>query len=259
MIENAVFISDGRRLDLAAKGCSRLYFGAEFCERLLPDAAQLDAARDFAQQRRLAFTFVTPFVAEAGLAALQPLLERLAAAAGGPFEVVVNDWGVFRQLTEGSWKGALVPVLGRLLTKQKRDPRIAELPGLPEPAREHLRRCSADAPAFAAFLRERGVARIELDNPLQGLERGSDLRASLYVPFVTVTTTRLCFMAGADSGPRELRRVAPCGRECRSYTATLRSRGMGRDLILKGNTQFYENPDLPKDLEVLGVDRLVRQ
>ncbi|MCX5795273.1 MAG: hypothetical protein NTY77_07265 [Elusimicrobia bacterium] len=259
MIEHAVFVADAKALERLSGEYGRLYFGNEFCSRLLPDAAEVDAARRFARTRGMAFTLVTPYADDEGLAAIARLLEHCAGAGPELAEAVINDWGVFRSITEGRWKGSFIPVLGRLLTKQKRDPRIPGLSGIPVEAQEYFRSCNADSAAISDFLTSRGVGRLELDNLPQGLLRTGPLKASLYVPFGYITTTRLCFMAGADERPRYLRRVVPCARECRAYTATLSSRSMGQDIILKGNTQFFVNRSLPDDLEGLRVDRLVHQ
>ena len=176
MMEQAIFVS-AAIFDEVHEPYSRLYFGNEFCQRLLPQPGELDAALAWAQARRMAFTLVTPYVSGEALSALDVLFQRLARCAEASFEVVVNDWGVLHLLTEGRWKGAFIPVLGRLLTKQRRDPRIPILRSLPEAARQHLKSANIDAPPLSDFLRSRGIERVELDNPPQGLVRGGTMSA----------------------------------------------------------------------------------
>src|ERR1051326_3024626 len=57
---------------------TRCAFGNEFCERLIPSLAPLEAALSAAQARRLNFTFLTPYVSNVGLAELRTLFALLA-------------------------------------------------------------------------------------------------------------------------------------------------------------------------------------
>ena len=115
--------------------------------------------------------------------------------------------------------------------------------------------CSSDL----GRLREWGVRRVELDNLLQGIRREQGLPASLYHPFVYVTTTRLCLLAGITRPRKNLRSMGPCALECRRFDATLRHPDMPAPLLLKGNTQFVRNDRLPENLQELQVTRLVHQ
>src|SRR5438309_699800 len=54
---------------------TRCAFGNEFCEHLLPSPTALEAALLAARERGLQFTFLTPYVSNAGIAALRPLFE----------------------------------------------------------------------------------------------------------------------------------------------------------------------------------------
>ena len=73
-------------------------------------------------------------------------------------------------------------------------------------------------------------------------------------------TTRLCLMNACDVPEKEdLIGVFPCKRECQKYTLGLSNPVMPVMLIRKGNTIFFENPDLPDDPEGKGISRLVTQ
>src|SRR5437867_11785146 len=54
---------------------TRCAFGNEFCEHLLPSAESLAAAVSAARVRGLQFTFLTPYVSDAGIRRLRPLFE----------------------------------------------------------------------------------------------------------------------------------------------------------------------------------------
>ena len=164
--ERALFISRTEALQYLSDEYQRLYFGDEFCERLLPTRRELEEVMALAADRGLAFTLVTPYVTEAGLKKVSLLAERLPKGT----EVVFNDWGVFRVLKTRFPN--LLPVMGRLLTKIKRGPRIAGfLERLPSEALAHLRRTNLGVPVYQAFLKENGIRRAELDHAVKAMAR----------------------------------------------------------------------------------------
>jgi len=251
----------------------RLYFGQEFCQRLLPKADDLRLAIEAARKSEARFSFVTPYVTDDGLDRLKPLLGQVESEWPGA-EVVVNDWGVLLYLKETH--PGLTPVAGRLLEKMKRDPRFS-----PEDFRRFfssqglrmLRDSNATVPAYQRLLQSYGVGRVEFDNVPQGIDidlSGAPLRASVYAPFGFVTTGRICFI-GSLHAPLERRfRVdTPCRRECRTYEQFLR-RNLSPmpgavespsvhqvELARKGNTLFFANPELSWVDSKRGFDRLI--
>ena len=236
--ERALFVARPESLTYMTADYQRLYYGDEFCERLLPSPAELKEAQTAAGSAA-AFTLVTPYVTPQGLTALVRLLEMLPEGT----EVVFNDWGVLRVL--GRDFPHLVPVLGRLLTKIKRGPRIVHfLDSLPREAAEHFRKTNLGVPAYARFLQEHHIRRVDLDNPLQGLDLHDvpeQFSLSLYIPFVYVTTTRFCLVANCDVPEKKgFIGVFPCGRECRRYTFYLDNKVMTTLLIRRGNAVFYK-------------------
>lgn len=257
--ERAVYLARPDELPPHDAGFTRLYTGHEFCERLLPSARELARTLAAAAEHSLEPTLLTPYVTEHGLRRVRALLGVLQADAPGA-EVVFNDWGVLRVLERGF--PGLRPVLGRLLTKMKRGPRLAALAdAFNESTARYFRSCSLDVPMYREFLRERGVARVELDNVLQGLELDlGELRGSLYVPYGYIATTRLCLAASCNRhGMEDEVGIFPCRKECRDYTFELEQQGAPALQIRKGNTVFFENRELPGELARLGIDRIVTQ
>jgi hypothetical protein len=254
--ERALFIARKDNLKYVTEDYQRLYFGDEFCERLLPGPAELQEVMDSARGTGLQFTLVTPYVTQAGL----QQVERLAALLPDSTEVVVNDWGVVRMLQ--SRFPRLVPVLGRLMTKIKRGPRIVNfLDRLPPAALAHLRRTNLGVPVYQQFLRANGIERVELDNPFQGLDLSDvpgDLHLSLHIPFAYVTTTRFCLVANCDVPDKKgFIGVFPCHQECRRYTFYLNNPAMTTLLIRRGNTIFFKNTTIPQEIRDAAIDRIV--
>ncbi len=258
-MERAVYVTRAGSLRLTEGDYTRLYFGAEFCQNLIPTVKELGKAIDHTTTHDMAFTLMTPYVTAEGLASLEPLLDVLAERVPEA-EVVINDWGTLHLLEERSDK--FTPVLGRLITKQKRGPRAVKLIGnVPDTMLDPLRSIGVTAPLFKRFLANHGISRVELDNPLHGLD--VDLTAgdptmagSLYTPYVYISTTRKCLTNACDR-TREAVGIRPCGRECDRFTFTRTHPSMPVPLILRGNTHFVLNDVLPELLEERGIDRLV--
>lgn len=237
-----------------------------------------------ARARKVDFSLVTPYVTDAGLERLRKLFSFLSGT-GIPIEIIINDWGVLWTVVRDYPR--LKPVLGRLLTKQKRCPTIPRLlrrrprvvcsrdpaaPGLlrvlaekklPAEADVYYKGSNAGSVAvLQSYLLEEGVSRIELDNTLQGVMLGlvAGMHASIYVPFVYITTTFYCPTAGCEVKQEDYLKIRPCRKQCRRFTFTLRHKAMNKVIYLKGNTQFYKNRLVAlRKLEKNGVDRLVYQ
>jgi len=236
---------------------TRLYFGQEFCERLIPEKNSLQEIIEFSKSRAMELTLVTPFVTEDGLGKWFDLAGEFACLNPGG-EVVFNDLGLFDKAVEELDR--INPVLGRLLTKQKRGPRILRLAGkVPGELIEHFSRFNADVPHLSDFYRECGFSRIELDNTLQGIIRDGDMPASLYYPYVYISTARMCITNQCKDRTKIMRCIFPCKKECREIHFKINHNEVPVDVILAGNTQFIKNPTLPDNLEELHIDRLVYQ
>ena len=249
-MEYAIFISKVGNLKYCDQSFSRLYFGNEFCQYLLPTRQELEEALDFACS--LDFTFVTPYVTDEGLAKLEPLFDLVLQRNSGS-EVVFNDWGVFSVLREQY--PSFEPVMVRLLNKMKRGPRLMTvLDRVPEDTIEYFRGSNLSVPLFRHFLRENGVKRVEFDNVLQGIDFDFEgMELSLYMPFAYVTTTRACLVNACDiPEKRELVGIFPCQRECQKYIFYLESEVMPVTLVRRGNTLFFKNEEIPQGLSRVG-------
>lgn len=255
-MEQAIFITKVENLRYVDSKYSRLYFGNEFCQRLTPSLEDFKVVKDFILKHKLDFTLVTPYVTNKGIDILRPILEYVIKNFLRA-EIVINDWGVLRLLRrEFNYSNF---ALGRLLTKQKRGPRILNLKNrVSETVIQHFQESNIDVPILSEFLVNNGIKRVELDNLLQGIAReNSYLKASLYFPFAYVTSSRFCLTASSERGLSSFRSISSCNKECQKYTFRLCHKTMPVDLFLQGNTQFFKNEHLPDNLSDLNIDRIV--
>ena len=231
---------------------SRCVYGNEFCEHLIPSLPRLSDVLDEARDRELGLTFVTPYVSDEGIYALRPLFDRLAGSHRSS-EVVFNDWGVLNLLRREY--PSLIPVQGRLMNKSLRDPRVTGVYAAneaPAPALVSLRRSNLDCGSYTRFLSGLGVETVEIDNLPQGVDLGfvaGGVRASAYVPFGFISTSRICMAAGIHYDKRDkFQPGAPCHHECQThlleYGYTNAPFG-NRDqkFYLKGNSYFYAHTE----------------
>lgn len=249
----------------------RFYFGQEFCQRAIPTARELGVVFEKSKKHKKNFTLVTPYVSEKGLEKIQALLREFRTLQPKG-EVVVNDWGVL-YLVAAKFP-TLKPVLGRLLNKIWRDPRMTSF--LRDVPREHLQlfqTCSLAGNKMRDLLKQMKVKRIELDNLLQGLSSqlpNWGYQVSLYVPYGSITTGRICLFNswGMDHQEKFKASDRPCSGLCRSHRLRLidRDPNIEKDveILQLGNTVFYRPPqDLIKrgllQAVELGVDRIIVQ
>lgn len=256
-IEKALFINKISDLQ-SSLAYDRLYYGHEFCEYLLPSENEFKHILDFVIANNLPFTFVTPTISNDKISFLEKLIDIAIEKVNllNKFEIAVNDFGVLSLIRQKSISNTVISA-GRLMTKQKRDPRIKHLTSLNESAKKYYMNFALDSSNCLAFIRDLKIKRFELDNVLQGISRQSEIVSSLYIPYCYISTTKLCFIAQADTEKRYLRKKSKCFAECFNYDVYMKNDKMKRDLYLKGNTIFYRNDVVPQNLQNYYIDRIV--
>jgi len=265
------------KLQASGAEIRRLYFGQEFCQYLIPSASDLEQAYSLACQLGWRFTYVTGYLTDAGLAKVRHNLETLLSSANNP-EVVVNDWGLLRLLARDF--PTVVPVLGRLLTKQKRLGRFTSANAAPpanladlstpelEIRRNQLRvwrEIGVSREPLRRELHELGVHRVDLDIVPQGVRIEPDqwgLSFSCYFPWAYMTGGRNC-LTGALADPRRRYVVldTPCPRPCQHVTRSSLLHHFPQATIQRGNSVFvFALKYAPDYLDgTIPVDRLVFQ
>ncbi|MBN1586132.1 MAG: hypothetical protein JW937_01735 [Candidatus Omnitrophica bacterium] len=236
----------------SSESWDRIYYGNEFCHYLMPSVEELQDLVLEAGKICRPLTLLTPPVGEDFLDRAESLLSFLSESLPDA-EVVYNDWGVLRLCRQYGLK----PVQGRLLNKQRRDPRILPyFDELPSGAQQRMRQMGLSKQAVS-FLEGLGVSRVELDVLDQGVEdefTGTGIAVSLYWPYAVVTNTRDCVFNRGGLGARS------CAQECRGGGYKLAHSSVPGGLLLKGNTQFYKSSrSIPEVLSYPFVTRFVFQ
>ncbi|MDK2820042.1 MAG: hypothetical protein PWP31_7 [Clostridia bacterium] len=253
---------------------NQLYFGQEFCERILPKKKDIIDALNFAHSNNMQFTFITPYVTETGLIKLQQLFIELVKIKSD-CEIVINDWGVLYLIFNEF--PSFTPILGRLLNKMWRDPRIKSyLKGKnSDKILKTYQGCGLAAPGMKKLLNKFNIKRIEIDNLIHGVnENISDwgYQISMYVPYGCITTGRMCILGswGLEKKDKFKATSKFCSQQCRFYSLNLYDQNKevkntkDWEIIQKGNTIFYKQlePMLKNGLTQagsLGVDRIIYQ
>lgn len=266
--ERAIFIN---RIKDFKNNTDRIYFGNEFCEKLISTLDILKKWYFFTKTKGKKFTFVTPFVTNFGVEKLEYLLGFLNDQED--VEVVFNDWGVFK-LIQDNFKN-LNPILGRLLTKQRRDPRMLKIflgkqkskkiinsgkkiillpKKVPNSLFEHYQASVINAPIFQKFLLSQGIKRVEIDNLVweMNVKVNKKIGISIYLPYGYIATSRMC-------GKLTLTYSA-CNMECKKYFLRLKDKTLPVPFYGVGNAVFYKS-NIPsmEYLQKLGIDRIIYQ
>ncbi|MCK4509864.1 MAG: hypothetical protein KAU27_15045 [Desulfuromonadales bacterium] len=245
-LESACFLND--LPEQPPVGCSRLYYGAEFCFWRLPSCENILAARSWARHVGWHFTLVTPVLGEDERLRLDILLQTLLPELEAGDEILISDWGALALIR--AIRDDLTIILGRALSGQKRGPRILDMSLTPEQS-AYFERGSWHNHDAVELLAEQMIERIEQDNLLQGLAPlAQTLKGSLHLPYAMVASSRNCpFRTSSECEPCP----APCGE-----VFTLRSSETDVLLYQDGNTQFLHNDRMPENFAKLGIDRIVK-
>ena len=211
----------------------RLYIGSASCSELFPELAYLSKLLDKAARDGLAVTLLLPPLRTGSVHRVDALMELLAAR-NQAVELAVNDWGMLERAAKRPDCAELV--LGPLLNKLRRDPRMVWKPGY-EAHRDLFAENSLNDPAFRDFLGSLGVHRFEYEACGREI-RIPEGRHSLHLPFCHTNASAWCTLkARCETGNRGAQGpVEGCPGFCRDnaflYPRPLRLIGRGNALLM---------------------------
>ena len=244
---------------LEARIPDRIYIGNQFCHLLFPEEELLFAMLEKAKKEftavTLSFTYVREILLEDTFALLRKI-DHWCSKNELEMECVVNDWGMADFIRKETKH--LLPCLGTLLNKRKKDPRINYKKG----ERDLYSQNSFNVDFYQEFLRESfGIERAEWESCgyMQDIPAGKN---SLHFPFYQTNTSQYCpLYAVQKEGDRgRPRLVDKCPQYCKN-AAFLYPKHL--NMIGRYNSLFALDRDFLEDSEQLkrytdsNIDRLV--
>jgi hypothetical protein len=228
-----------RDIEATVDDYDRIYFGEEFCERLISFESYKKAI-DKHKNSRIDISIVTPVCTDIGISILEKTfayIEKILPHC----EIIVNDYGVLNLVRRYN----LQPIIGRVLSRQRRGIHSKFIST--ELALKYLK--SSAYPMNAHLLRNLGIKRVEIDNLSQGLENEDEFNRSIHYPLSYITITRNCKIANSDSISNKL---DYCNKECDKYQIKMYNENIP-EMIMIGNAIFKKIEELPK----IKYDRII--
>ena len=244
---------------LAQRRPDRLYIGNQFCSHLFPSDEMLFALLQKAQRESLQVTVVFTCQKESVLKSMEQLLQKLDQWCDGhdrELEVIVNDWGLAGLV--GRMTSHLIPVLGILLNKYKKDPRI----GFKQGDQMFLKENPLGLENYRKYLQDEfAIHRYEWEccGHEQEYPQGHN---SLYFPFYQTNTSQYCPLYACCTTGERGRQKEPmnCPRYCQNkvllYPDHLKMVGRYNSLFALDDT-LLRMPEQAEQLMKSGIDRLV--
>ena len=244
---------------LAQRRPDRLYIGNQFCPHLFPADEMLFALLQKAQRESLQVTVVFTCQKESVLKSMEQLLQKLDQWCDGhdrELEVIVNDWGLAGLV--GRMTSHLIPILGILLNKYKKDPRI----GFKQGDQMLLKENPLGLENYRKYLQDEfAIHRYEWEccGHEQEYPQGHN---SLYFPFYQTNTSQYCpLYACCTTGERgRQKEPANCPQCCQDkvllYPDHLKMVGRYNSLFALDDT-LLRMPEQVEQLMKSGIDRLV--
>lgn len=266
----------------------RIYIGNQFCHLLFPDEKTLFAMMEKAHSESLKITVAFSYIREFMLESVEELVAHLGQwcrEKDTSIEILVNDWAmadivakqnarlttptistkaiastVFSAVSDNAVdkKTYLIPCLGVLLNKRKKDPRFPYKKG----NKTLYQQNNLNADFYREYLeKEFGILRYEWESCgyEQKFPQGQN---SLHLPYYQTNTSQYCpLYAICTTGNRGAQHlVKECPHYCNTYTLSYpeNMNMLGRFNSLFGvDKELLDCPENLKGYIEAGVDRLV--
>ena len=249
------------------KRYKHIYLGSEFCEKRL--FTLKDLKNIVARKNKQKITLIFPYLTQAYLDKVKDMCEFIDENNDIFCEIVFNDWGLF-YFTRKNYPNIKL-VLGRLLTKQKTDPvayytvfskqiisssknNIFIPKQISQETKEYFAQILINSKIFHKFMIKNNIVRVEIDNVnwSMKIKLPKQIKASIYYPYVKITTTRHCGLLNMLSKDK-------CRKQCEKNNIKLNKYRVDYNYIIKGNTVNYKNTIIAGDreLEENCIDRIV--
>lgn len=248
-----------------------LYFGNETCENLIPTKEIVEKVLSFCNKNNYQFSYITPYVGPNGLIKVKTNLDFLEKNMiyKNKIEIVFNDFGVLNLLQKYE---KLIPVLGRLLIKTKRDPRylntdycrnkekISKFHYIKTNQLEAIGQGSLGIKDYQSLLKKNGVRRVSLDisNNISNIDN-KVFPMDIYWPWTYITSGRACQIAAINNPLLKYHPVNhSCRYECKRYQYVLKTTDNTTSMH-KGNALWMDSTNLIGQIYNNRFKRLIYQ
>lgn len=237
----------------------RIYVGNAFCHLLFPKKELLFKILEKAESEELAVTLTSSYLREFMVEPVEKLLDELVEwckIRKTSLEIAANDWGMLELLRDR--KEFLVPCMGTLLNKRKKDPRMGYKQGDIGLFREN----SLNAEFYRTYLRDTfGIQRYEWESCgyQQDIPEGKN---SIHVPFYQTNTSQYCTLyavcKNGERGKQELpkRCLGYCRDKIFLYPKHLKMVGRYNSLFALDERAVFSMAD-SETWKKQGIDRIV--
>ena len=240
----------------------RLYIGNQFCHLLFPEKSCLFQLMEKAHREKCSITLVYTYIREDMLKTTEELLKKVdnwSKEKQISVEIVVNDWALAEMLKK--YPERLTPVLGTLLNKRKKDPRMIYKKG----NKTLYEKNSLNAEFYREFLGEEyNIWRYEWESCgyAQNFPGTLNEKNSLHFPFYQTNTSQYCplhaICTDGERGKQKLVTNCPyfCERNMVLYPKHLHMTGRYNSLF-GVDTEVLKYPEKLEAYVTAGIDRLV--
>ena len=220
----------------------RAYIGSEFCSYFLRlfqkkiDGIVCDLINHFKN-----ITIVFPNILESDFNIFKEIVGQISNI-NVIDEIVINDFGTLKYLCEKEVKKKIV--LGRLFTKNPRDPRVDLWNYDPIKEKSVLVDLVQNTPAYKELMEKHNIMRIETDYINQTYVRKlpTDILISVHYPYTYITSGNVCAVGSVHKSKNEKFKIKnKCFFDCTNYFSIVNNESLINPVINIGNSYFYED------------------
>lgn len=265
-MEKIKFINNTNSINKYNKD-KHIYLGSETCERKL--FCLNDLKKIVLKNKKQKITLVFPYLTPQYFDKVKEMFSFINLHTDIFCEIVFNDWGLFYFIRKNYPDMKLC--LGRLLHKQKTDPYFHDIINnkkqisyskdnifipkkITKETKYYFSQFFANSKIFQKFMLENNIIRIEIDNVNWkiNLKLPKTIKASIYFPYVHITTTRFCTYLN-------MLKNKDCKRHCEKFNVELTKYRIPYNYIIRGNAVNYKNTILPTRKELIknNIDRII--
>lgn len=238
------------------KEISHVYIGNDFCVNLFPNEEMLIKLINQAYEEKLGITISYPPLVQQRLEqtkAMIKILEKFCEEKQTSIELVINDWGMVQLLKEEEIE-CFKLVLGRLLNKRKKDPRMKNRMGYEKYKNEFGRNNLCSEP-FGKIMDKCLIKRCEFEAN-QFFNEIPDGNHTLHFPFYQTNTASNCLIYANCKNKSVIQQEYPehCPHYCSEFYFSFPKH---LDVIGKNNSLFVFDKNIFLEQKI--IDRYVER